>query len=42
MLKNGAQKSPATIRQARSILVTQPKPESDKSPYFELARKYNV
>jgi len=42
MLKNGAQKSPAMIRQARSILVTQPKPESDKSPYFELARKYNV
>jgi len=42
MLKNGAQKSPATIRQARSILVTQPKPESDKSPYFELVRKYNV
>jgi uroporphyrinogen-III synthase len=26
----------------RSILVTQPKPESDKSPYFELAKKYNV
>ena len=26
----------------RSILVTQPKPESDKSPYFELAKKYNI
>ncbi len=24
------------------ILITQPKPESDKSPYFELVRKYNV
>ncbi len=24
------------------ILITQPKPESDKSPYFDLARKYNV
>lgn len=26
----------------RTILITQPRPESDKSPYFELARKYNV
>lgn len=24
------------------ILITQPRPDSDKSPYFELARKYNV
>src|SRR5215471_21477682 len=42
MLKNGAQKSPGVGKQARSILITQPKPESEKSPYFELARKYNV
>jgi uroporphyrinogen-III synthase len=42
MLKNGVHKSPGTIKQTRSILITQPKPESDKSPYFELARKYNV
>ena len=26
----------------RTILITQPRPESEKSPYFELARKYNV
>jgi len=26
----------------KSILVTQPKPESDKSPYFELAKNYNL
>lgn len=26
----------------KSILVTQPKPESDKSPYFDLAKKFNV
>ncbi len=25
-----------------SILVTQPKPADDKSPYFELAKKYNI
>ncbi len=29
-------------KEARKILVSQPKPESEKSPYFELARKYNV
>ncbi len=26
----------------KNILITQPRPESDKSPYYELARKYNV
>jgi uroporphyrinogen-III synthase len=26
----------------KSILVTQPKPESDKSPYYDLAKKLNV
>lgn len=26
----------------KSILVSQPKPESDKSPYFELASKHNI
>jgi uroporphyrinogen-III synthase len=26
----------------KKILITQPKPETDKSPYFELARKYGV
>ena len=26
----------------KTILITQPKPESDKSPYYELARKYNL
>ncbi len=26
----------------KSILVSQPKPESDKSPYFDLAKKYNL
>lgn len=27
---------------SKKILITQPRPESEKSPYFELARKYNV
>ena len=26
----------------KRILITQPKPENDKSPYFELERKYNL
>lgn len=26
----------------KSILVTQPKPETEKSPFFDLAKKYNV
>ena len=42
MLKKGAQSSYGTAYQAKNILITQPKPESEKSPYFELARKYNI
>ena len=42
MLRNGSQQYPATLKQAQRILITQPKPESEKSPYFELVRKYNV
>ena len=26
----------------KKILITQPKPDGDKSPYFELAKKHNV
>ncbi len=29
-------------RKVKSILVTLPKPENDKSPYFELSKKYNL
>ncbi|TND09490.1 MAG: uroporphyrinogen-III synthase [Bacteroidetes bacterium] len=32
----------STDLRVKSILVTQPKPETDKSPYGELIRKYNV
>ena len=35
------QKAPETLK-VSSILITQPKPDTDKSPYFELARKYNL
>ncbi|MBC7746279.1 MAG: uroporphyrinogen-III synthase [Flavobacterium sp.] len=29
-------------KKVKSILITLPKPETDKSPYFELAKKYNL
>ncbi len=41
MVKKGvkADLAPMSIKK---ILITQPRPDSEKSPYFELARKYNV
>ncbi len=41
MVKNGV-KSGAAGKHVKRILITQPKPENDKSPYFELAKKYNI
>jgi len=42
MVKNGATHAGDACRTIRKILITQPKPETDKSPYFELARKYGI
>src|SRR3954447_15980006 len=41
MFKNGATSGNAGTTM-KKILITQPKPENDRSPYFELARKYNI
>jgi Uroporphyrinogen-III synthase len=44
-LKESKVKTKATKSISKSIstiLITQPKPESDKSPYYDLAKKYNV
>jgi uroporphyrinogen-III synthase len=41
MVKSG-QKSSDTVKTAKRILISQPRPESDKSPYFDLERKYQV
>jgi uroporphyrinogen-III synthase len=41
MVKNGAKTGTAT-NTVKRVLITQPKPENDKSPYFELARKYSI
>jgi len=40
MVKNG--KADTSAKHVKKILVTQPKPESDKSPYYELSRKYSL
>lgn len=42
MVKNGATKGSNSSKGAKKILITQPRPESDKSPYFELARKHSA
>ncbi len=39
MVKNGIHTSTNTVK---SILITQPKPDTERSPYFELARKYDL
>lgn len=41
MLKNGSKNS-GKDKVSKRILISQPRPESDKSPYFDLERKYNV
>jgi uroporphyrinogen-III synthase len=41
MVKNGAITGTAG-KTVKKILITQPKPENDRSPYFELAKKYNI
>lgn len=40
MVKNGVNTDINPL--IKKILITQPKPETDKSPYFELAKKYNI
>ena len=43
MVKNGDKKADMQkVKSIQKILITQPRPESDKSPYFELTRKYDV
>jgi uroporphyrinogen-III synthase len=42
MVKQGKKIVAAETKGVKKILITQPKPESPKSPYFELARKHSV
>ena len=41
MVKNGVNNN-ITLTKVRNVLITQPRPETEKSPYFELARKFNL
>jgi uroporphyrinogen-III synthase len=40
--KNGAHMAIMNAVNVKKILITQPKPEGEKSPYFDLAKKYEV
>jgi uroporphyrinogen-III synthase len=42
MAKNGSAKVDNAAHQVKKILITQPKPEGEKSPYFDLAKKHGV
>lgn len=41
MIHNG-EKAPVGKKNSVQILITQPKPESEKSPYFDLEKKYSI
>src|ERR1043165_9743785 len=41
MVKHGV-KAADVAKNKKKVLITQPRPESDKSPYYELSRKYNL
>ena len=42
MVKKEVLKVGASVKSRKRILITQPRPESEKSPYFDLSRKYDV
>ncbi|MBS1620074.1 MAG: uroporphyrinogen-III synthase [Bacteroidetes bacterium] len=42
MVKEEAKKTDIQSKVIQKILISQPRPDSDKSPYFELSRKFNV
>ncbi len=41
MVKSGTTNG-SNVSTVKKILITQPKPDNDRSPYFELARKYGI
>lgn len=42
MVKNGSKNTVAAGKTVKKVLITQSKPEGDKSPYFDLAKKHNL
>jgi uroporphyrinogen-III synthase len=41
-MNNAGHKNDVPAKKIQAILISQPKPESEKSPYYELAKKFNV
>ncbi len=41
MVNNGSN-TVTTVQTVKRILITQPRPETEKSPYFDLAKRYNI
>src|SRR3954464_12795773 len=41
MLKNGLNTA-STVKTVKKILITQSKPDTQKSPYFDLAKRYDI
>jgi uroporphyrinogen-III synthase len=42
MVKNGSTHTVSSGKTVKKVLITQPKPDGDKSPYFDLAKKHNL
>ncbi len=42
MVNNGENGAPAQVKIVKKVLITQPRPETEKSPYFDLAKRYNI
>jgi uroporphyrinogen-III synthase len=42
MIKQGEKTTASKTSSIKKVLITQPKPEGDKSPYFDLAKKHNI
>ncbi|MBK8611448.1 MAG: uroporphyrinogen-III synthase [Chitinophagaceae bacterium] len=42
MLKNGSIQVEKPAKAVKKVLITQPKPDGDKSPYFDLAKRYGI
>lgn len=42
MSKNGSTQTVTSVKSVKRILITQPRPEGEKSPYFDLAKKYDL
>jgi uroporphyrinogen-III synthase len=40
MIKSGSKQADTPAKDVKRILITQPKPDGEKSPYFDLARKH--